>query len=598
MAIPYTPPGVTTVTETSTSPLLPAGGILTLPALVGEALGYEVFTEQVLLTDDTPKTLSKSGAILDGGNILAVVKTTTNEAISKTNYVITQTSPSNGVINGDEVTTIKRINHAGAPTLSATAGGLTGTYRYGVAWYFGLDGESNNIESGIDESLVSQITLTSQSVNLSNIQIANPPTTAQGTATGRVVYRSKNLGTPSNPVWGPWYRIETLADLTTTTVADNNSDVSVATNPKSVASIANGDSLFVQYKYADTDYYLPTLFEDFADVIDKYGAPFDGTGNINSILSFGANMAFANGASQIIGVALPANSNIADITNALELLEDEEDVRIVVVLDGSSGTASAVSAHVTSCNNKKLYRVGIVGRDGVEEAVSVQGLRDNASAISNEAIQMISPAIVQYRNGFEGRNVNIGSQYAAAAFAGMYSSRLPQETLSRKTITGLIGLGERRTKNAKDVDAQNGLTVLEDRNGILRVRHSISTNRTSINTQEFSVTLAKHNMLHDVIAVLDDQIVGQVIADELASIHIINAVSAILDRKVSLGIIVAYQGLRARPVAGDPTTYNVDWQYKPTYTINNVSISFSININTGSTQITGAGLGGSTGLIL
>jgi hypothetical protein len=61
VAIPYSPPGVTTVTETSTSPLLPAGGILTLPALVGEARGYEVFTEQVLLSSSTPQTLTKSG---------------------------------------------------------------------------------------------------------------------------------------------------------------------------------------------------------------------------------------------------------------------------------------------------------------------------------------------------------------------------------------------------------------------------------------------------------------------------------------------------------------------------------------------------------
>lgn len=598
MAIPYSPPGVTTVTETSTSPLLPAGGILTLPALVGEAQGYEVFTDQVLLSGTTPQTLTKSGAILSGGNVLSVVKTTTNEVIPKTNYVIAQTSPSNGVIEGDEVTTIRRISYPGAPTLAATSGSLTGEYRYGIAWYFGVDGEGNAIESGIDESQTSEITLTSQSVNLSNIQISAPPTTPQGTATGRVVYRSKNLGTASNPVWGPWYRIQTLTDLTTTTAVDNTSDVTASTNPKSVPSIGNGDTVYVQYQFADLDYYEPTLFEDFADVIDKYGAPFDGTGNINSILSFGANLAFANGAASIIGVALPANSTTADVSNALQRLEDEDDVRIVVVLDGSADTASAVSAHVTSCNNKKLYRVGIVGRDGVSEDVSIQALRDNASAISNEAIQMISPAIVQYRNGFEGRNVNIGAQYAAAAFAGMYAARLPQETLSRKTVTGLIGLGSKRTKNAKDVDAQSGLTVLEDRSGILRIRHSISTNRTSINTQEFAVTIAKHNMLHDVIAVLDDQIVGQVIADELASVHIVNAVSTILDRKVSLGIIVAYQGLRARPVSGDPTTYNVDWQYKPSYTINNISISFSININTGSTQITGAGLGGSTGLIL
>lgn len=597
MAIAYVPPGVTTVTETRTSPILPPGGGITLPALVGETQGYETFTESVVLSGSSASTLSKAGAILDSGNVVSVTKTTTNESIRNTNYIIQQTSPSSGAVDGDEVTTIRRILYAAAPTLGATSGALNGQYRYAIAWYYGDDVNGNPIESGIDGANVSTISLTSQSVNLSSIQISNPPVTSVGTATGRVIYRSKNLGTVSNPDWGPWYRIEAIEDLSTTTAIDNLSDTDAAARSRAQVGIDSGEAVFVQYQFADADYYEPTLFEDLQDVFEKYGPSTDGSGNILSELSFGAHLAYINGASQIICVALPEGHTSSDIANALEKLEDESDVRIVVVLDGSTTAVSAVSAHVTSANNKKLFRTAIVGRDGVAEAVSVQGLRDNANAISNEAVQMVSPAIVQYRNSFENRNVNIGSQYAAAALAGMYAARLPQQTLTKKSVAGLIGLGEKRTNNAQNVDASNGLTVLEDRGGILRIRHSISTNRTSINTQEFAVTLAKHNMLADVVRAMDDLVAGQIVADDLAAVHIISIASSVLDRKRSLGIIYGYQGLKARPVSGDPTTYNVDWQYKPTYTINNISISFSINLDTGSTTL-GAGLGGSTGLIL
>jgi hypothetical protein len=599
MAIAYVPPGVTTVTETRTSPILPPGGGITLPALVGEAQGFETFTESVVLTGTSDSSLVKTGAVLDGDNdVKSVTKTTTRESVRNTNYILTQTSPSNGIIDGDTVTTIKRINYPAAPTLTATSGALTGQYRYAIAWYFGDDVNGNPIESGIDEANVATISLTSQSVNLSAIQISNPPTTAAGAATGRVVYRSKNLGTVSNPDWGPWYMIETIEDLSTTTATDNLSDTDAAARDRASIGINSGEAVFVQYDFADETYYEPTLFEDLQDVFEKYGASTDSSGNIYSELSFGAHLAFLNGASQLVCVALPASHTSADIANALEKLEDEIDIRIVVVLDGSATAVSSVVAHVVAANGKKLLRTAIVGRDGVSETVSVQGLRDNASAIQNEAVQMVSPAIVQYRNGFENRNVNIGSHYAAAAFAGMYAARLPQETLTKKSVAGLIGLGEKRTNNAKDVDAAAGLTVLEDRGGILRIRDSISTDRTSINTQQFAVTLAKHNMLADVINAMDELVAGQIIADDLASIHIVSIASSVLDRKRQLGIIYGYQGLRARPVSGDPTTYNVDWQYKPSYTINNITISFSINLDTGSTQLTGAGLGGSTGLIL
>lgn len=598
MAIPYVAPGVTTVTETSTSPILPPGGSSTLPALVGEAQGYETFIDTFVLSGVAPVTLTKSGVILEDDDILSVTKTATSEAVKNTNYVLAQTSPSNGIIDGDEVTTIKRISYPSAPTVAGTSGALSGEYRYALAWYFGMDGNSNNIESGVDEANAVSITLTSQAVNLSGLQTSSPPTTVAGTATGRVLYRSKNLGTPSNPNWGPWYRIQTINDLSTVTATDNLSDNTASANQRAEVAIGSGDSLYVRYKFADLDYYEATLFENLTDVYQKYGASLDASGNIVSKLSFGANLAFLNGASQIICVALPSSYNNSDIANALEKLEDEENVRVVVVLDGTSTTASAVSAHVVSANNKKLYRVGLVGRDGVSEVVSTQALRENASAIANEAIQFYSPSIAQYRNPVENRNVNIGSQYVAGAVAGMYAARSPQDPLNKKSIAGLIGLGEKRTNSAKDVDAANGLTVLEDRSGIVRIRHSISTDRSSINTQEFNVTLAKHNMLHDVINVINETIVGQIVADDLAGVHITSIVASILDRKKATGVIVDYQGLSASPVSGDPTTYNVTWQYKPSYTINNVQISFSININTGSTNITGTGLGGSSGLIL
>jgi hypothetical protein len=597
MSIPYTPPGVTTVTENVTSSIIPPGGSQTIPALVGEAQGYELFTESVLAAS-TPVALLKSGIVLnDDDDVISVIKTATYEAIRNTNYTLAQTSPSNGVIDGDEVTTIAKIAYSPAPTLTAVGSGdLSGQYRYALAWYFGDDNNGNPIESGLDESLVATITLDEEDVSISGIVGGTAPSTPSGTATGKVLYRSKNLGTALNPNWGPWYRIEEIDDLVTATTTDSTTDVVAATRRIAGPGLNPGDAIFVQYSFADVDYYEPTLFTNLNDVIAKYGNPFDSSGSVSSKLSLAANLAYANGASIVVCVALKPSYTLSDLNSALTKLEDERDVRVVAIADGSVDALTVLNAHVNLCNSRKRYRVGLAGRDGVAEAVSISTLRSNARTIENKAIQLYSPAIAKYRNSIGQVDVNIGGQYIAAAMAGFYAGRLPQETATRKSIAGLSGLGERRTDNAKDVDAQNGLAVVEDMNGILRIRHSISTDRTSINTQEFAVTVAQHNMLADVLSVIDNSIIGKVIADELASVKITSIIRSVLDRKVALGTIVSFAGLTANPVSGDPTTYNVTWNYKPTYTINNISITFAIDLSSGSISVTD--LIGSTGLIL
>lgn len=592
MAIPYSPPGITSITEISTSPLLPQGVSVTIPAFVGRARGYETFIESVLLTGTTAVELSKRGIILDeDDDVLAVVKASSNEAVPQVNYVLTQTTEG---VDGDDVTTIARLESPDAPSAAVGATGpLTGNYRYAVVWFFETV-EGVDIESGVDHSKTTSITLSSDEVDLTGLDITPP---AGAGVTGRSIYRSKNLGTVDNPSWGPWYRITKISDLSTTTFTDDVDDNTAAGNREAAVGIDSGDTVFVQYQYADEEYYLPTFFENFSDVIAKYGAPFDEVGQINSELSFGVNVAVINGAGQFVCVAIPEDGDTADIGLALNKLLDEEDIDIVTVLDGSATTLTALAAHTTAAYNNKRFRIGIAGRDGVAETVSATGLRTNASALANENIQVVSPAVFTYYNGALNKDVQVGGQYMAAALAGMMAARPPMEPLTRRSVAGFSGV-EARTPNAKNSDAAAGLTVIESKAGVLRVRHSISTSNTDINKREISVTLAKYDMLVDVMYALDTEVIGHYYADESASININSVVSQVLTRKVQLGYIQDFQGLIVRPVSGDPTTFNVEWQYKPTYPINNISISFSININTGSIGITGAGLGGATGLIL
>lgn len=598
MSIPYTPPGVTSVVEQSTSSTgIPFGDSPTLPALVGEARGYQVTTENALVQADVPITISETGVQLTDGDVDMVTDVASFSRIFNTNYILSQNSPSGGTVQGDSVTTLARVTYPDAPEVAPVpAGDLTGEYRYAIAWYYGDDTNGDPIESGLDSTKSVKVTLTSEDASLSGIVGGTAPTTASGVATGKVIYRSKNLGTALDPVWGPWYRIAKL-DLVTDTYTDSTLDSVAITRKVANKGLEVGDSILIQYRFANQDYYYPTKFSNLNDVIAKYGSPLDEAGVVNSPLSLAANYAYANGATEIVCVALPNSYTLSDVNVALGRLEEEEDVRVVAIADGSVDALTMLNAHVNLCNNRKKFRVGLAGRDGTVETVTEAALRQSANAISNRAIQLYSSPVVKYRNSVTQTNMNLGGQYVAAAMAGFYAGHLPHETATRRTLAGFVGLPGKKTSNSANVDAQNGLTVVEDRGGVLRVRHSISTDRSRIDTQEFAVTLAQHNMLADVIAAIDATVIGKIVADDLAGTKIQSIIARVLDRKVQLQTIVRYSGLSATPVQGDPTTYDVKWVYVPTYTINNISIAFSLDVNSGTISI-GDILTGSTGLIL
>jgi hypothetical protein len=544
----------------------------------------------VALTGQTEVTLAKHGIVAP---VTSVIKATTNEAVGAINFVVDQTSPSSGTTDGDEVTTMSRIEYPTAPSLASTTGDIpAGQYRYGVTWVH-PDGES-----GIDPANVASITLVSTGgVDLTSIDITGAPS---GT-TGRNIYRSKNLGTTGNPSWGPWQRITsgtTIADMTTVIFTDDEDDLSA--NPEAPVGIASGETLYVQYDFADETYYMPTFFDTLDDVIQKYGPIYTDTGAIDSELSFGASRAFLNGASSIVCLAVTSPAGASEFESAIQKLVDEEDITMIVPLHGSASVHSALASHITQMNNAKKYRVGIIGYDGSDTIVPADTIRSAGDTYgateAGKALQLINQSFVNFYNGFINREIPIGAFYVGAALAGMYAARSPQETLTRKQISGFSSLGEIRSENAKNTDASHGLLVVEMKGEVMRVRHSISTDVSDINTREFSVTLAKHDMIKTVLELVDNAIIGQMNADELAPVMIQSFVAGILQSKVEQRRISGYTGLRVVPATGDPTTMDISWQWKPMYAVNYLSITIGLNLNTGVVGL--GGVTGSTGLIL
>lgn len=607
MAISYRPPGVLPVNELQTSPISPVLDTgQEIPCVVGEALGYQTYTEAIAPTGTTATTLLQRGIILSDSDqaqlSFTVFNPTTYETINAGNYIITQTA---GTATGAETTTFKRIAYPG--TFTVTAGTASGTvipageYRYSVSYDLNIDtgGGTAEYESGLGSAMSLTVGSGVTQVELTNLPSGTAAAGAGITVTGRNVYRSKNLGTTNNPNWGPWYRLTgsgttTVDDASTTSFTDDKADSTISAYPNQLPGIGDGDTITVQYNYADVEYYKPTLFTDFNDVISKYGEPFTSTGLISSKVSFGAKVAMVNGATRVVCQAVSGG----DWASAITALEEDEDSTVVIPLSGSASVHSLVASHCTSMKQRNVFKTAVFGYDGVSGTVSATDLRTSAEGYNRNDIQVISPAIFRYYNSYLNREVEIGAQYVAPAVAGMRASRSPADSLSRQVLAGFSSIGEKRSSVAMNSDAASGLFVVEQKGGVMRVRHDISTAPADVNTREFPVILQKYNMIRGILDVYDQGVIGKLKATQESLGAIQAMTSNYLSSLVNSGELGSYNGVSARFSTSDPTLVDVKWSYRPIYTIHYVSITIGLSLSTGNTTISSIGGNANNGNIL
>lgn len=563
----YTSPGVS-VAETISPSLAPLIAGPSIIAIVGAARGEQTASERLILTGTDAIPLRYSGVQTAS---VVVRSSITGETLNAGNYSITQSGDPDTTIVGDETFTItRRPSPSTAPTVANTGTGtLSGTYTYAYSFV------NAGGETGIGPRSVDVTFDGTQSANLTAIAVGPAGTTA------RNVYRAKVVG----GVTGTFHLVATIGDNVTTTLSnENTTDVvaDAAATPKT--GIADGDTVIITYDYTDHHYYEPTYVTDYDDIVDKYGDPFDADGNISSKLSFAARIAFQNGASEIVALASESDTD-QSISDAFEKLEEDQAVRLIAVASGSSAVHTALAAHVTAMNTQGYYRQAIVGRDGSAVAIDPETLRAAAQGLNSEAVILVSPASFIMQNPITGRNMFVGGQYAAAGVAGMFAARDVQVSLTRKSLAGFLGLGDRRTATQQSIDSQSGLFVFLDRGGVLQVRHQVTTAVRNSNTAEASVVRAKYEMAHRLRDTLDGAVVGQVIPAAEVPLVVAGIVSGVLEELLIEGAIHGYGQAKARLLETDATTVEVRFEYRPAFPINNVVVRFTINTSTGDFEV-------------
>jgi hypothetical protein len=399
--------------------------------------------------------------------------------------------------------------------------------------------------------------------------------------------------------------VGTPADYSTTVNAATGLDTSTVTLARTTTGKieTSHPEVTVTYRYTDADYHALHAFDDFDSLTEVYGQPFDpANGAIQSPLALAAQIAMQNGANQIYTVALSGTGTIQQqFIDAYGLLAGNYEVNVVVPLvdgivddDAVAGLMQTFKALVENDAADGFLRIAIMGFDKDYDPTPTD-LAGVATATSSTRVVLAWPNRLNVYNGVLNQTIEIDGYYLAAAYSGMLSSRSHEIPLTHKYPVGFIGLPtpvkQAMTKAVKNQLSGSGVCVTEvNRNGRLMIRHGLTTDFSGgVLAREISLVRAQdalYNLVDDTLK--SANMIGLPIQDDTA-LRVKGICQGALEQAKIRGLINDYNNLKVRqqsPPSGDPTIIEVRFQYKPSWPLNYILVSFSVDTNTGESTLT------------
>lgn len=386
-----------------------------------------------------------------------------------------------------------------------------------------------------------------------------------------------------------WVSVETgaVAEEAVTTIARTGG-----------GAITSGQTVYVTYQYTDTAYYLPYQSSDFDQIQSRFGKALDpDTGAVTSPLSLAAKFVLEAGAVDVVIVptkgSTPTSVTAAQINTAYASLASRRDIGTVVPLpvglsgtDGSPATSTTLATdlelHCVNLSAQGYFRIGILGYD----TTATRSPSVIAAAVKNSRVVVCDPQVMSFYNPYTRTTVEIGGMYLAAHVAGMAAALPPAEPLTRKTVRSFAGIPA-RIKTAMTADAMNSasgsgvLVVDQETDGRLFVRHSVTTDMTSVLTREVSIVRAKDAHIRLIQNNIERSgLLGRP-GDQDTPSDIQGLINGSLTQCQALGLIDSWSNLTVRRSESDPTVLEVRYSYVPIFPTNQISVIFSINTVTG-----------------
>jgi len=338
------------------------------------------------------------------------------------------------------------------------------------------------------------------------------------------------------------------------------------------------------------DDYGPTLYTDLTSLVGAYG-PVATTNDlagspysVTNTLPLGAQIVFTNSANTGGIMAVQCNpadgTPLAQFQAALNKLASVPGVNIVVCLTPMSLLYPSIVAHVVNCSQPLdgLFRTAVMGFDPttttIESAINqAEGI---AASGNGRRFLMPWPASVNIALA-NNTNAQLDGSFLAAAIAGLRinGNNDVATPLLRQQLYPFTTAAVNLLRTDKLELRDGGVTVVELQNGLVRITEDTTTDRSTIDNQEFSVTEIVDFVATTCATLLNSIFIGVKILSNTTSI-VTATVQVLLNNLIALNILTDYQNVQVQVNPLDPRQIDISFEVAPVYGLRYISVTFSL----------------------
>lgn len=261
---------------------------------------------------------------------------------------------------------------------------------------------------------------------------------------------------------------------------------------------------------------------------------------------------------------------------------------------GSGTVAQALANYLEAQFNVGTYQRAFIGVDGTSNQITTAALQAFAGSLGQSnagtRITLAFPATINYNpglntnSGLTNVNFNIAGYYLAAALAGIFVGQTDvMVPITNKIVTGFNYIPNQisLTDAATNYLPYGITTVFQKRDGNLWVLQGLTTNVTNWLTQEISINAVGDRLANNIRTDLNNSaLIGGPLTANTSATAVSTVQSTLINAKAN-NLIQSYQNLSYTINPANPTTIEITFQYSPTYPINYIQTTLSLNTSTG-----------------
>ena len=390
---------------------------------------------------------------------------------------------------------------------------------------------------------------------------------------------------PTNTIPGLWLYVANTKDV------DVGDSGIVATYERGGAEPGVGDVYYVSYDYTKQDYGTQ-LYSKMAAVEAAYGE----ISPLNPV-SLGGYLALINGA-VLLGVKQVKKDADADSDGVLDSATQAAYIAAIdelagaispgvypdmlVPLKGDDLVLFEYLAQQCDIQSSIRYRAERTAICGVAAGTQPSAVGDTAQAISRTRFRLVYPDLATLtlaRADGSSDAYLVDGTYIAAALAGNRSS----PTIDVATpwtgarLFGFDKLGRTLDAVEQNQVAVNGVTILEDKPPLLRVRQGLATDMTSVLTKTPTVITIADEVQRQARFALERFIGQKFLVGVTSQIEL--QLTATMKALLSSAIIAAFTGITAQVAEDDPTVAEVEAFYQPVFPLLYIVVTFNLRSN-------------------